>query len=68
MDMAGGGWNIKNQNSEESEHRKFFLEQPEHRKSKRSEHQKYDQNAQNQNIKKNIKSQRNQTFNVLIFF
>jgi hypothetical protein len=25
MDMAGGGWNVKNQNSEESEHQKFFL-------------------------------------------
>jgi hypothetical protein len=38
---------------------KVFLERPEHWKSKRSEHQKYDQNAQNQNIKKNITSQRN---------
>ena len=40
--------------------------QSEHQKLKRSEHQKCDQNANYHNIKKNIKSQTNQTFDVLI--
>jgi hypothetical protein len=38
---------------------KVFLEQSECQKSKRSEHQKCDQNIENLNIKKKIESQIN---------
>ena len=40
--------------------------QSENQKLKRSEHQKCNQNANYHNIKKNIKSQTNQTFDILI--
>ncbi len=40
--------------------------QSEHQKLKRSEHRKCNQNANYHNIKKNIKSQTNQTFDILI--